>query len=154
MEVMAVVVVLVGLFAVALDLHVTMHGLLAAIGSLTVLVGFGWLIWMTFSPPAAILVTLSLAVFALRMGRPLFRSWRELERRAPAGEFTSEVARTVEPLRPAGLVRVDGTLWRAVSAGGPVAASQAVLILERRGLSLRVVPLSPEEANHFDVVAS
>lgn len=151
MEAIVLAIVLLGVLAIAFDLHVTMHGLLAAIGSLSLSFGLGWLIWVSLSPLGAIMVSVPLAFVILGLGRPLFRSLRMLEQRPPAPEFSSDIARAVEPLQPVGFVRIDGTLWRGITDAGPVEPGQKVLILERRGLSLRVVPLSPEVAQALEI---
>jgi membrane-bound serine protease (ClpP class) len=146
MEALASVLIMLGLLAIAFDLHVTMHGLLAAVGIAAVALGMAWLVWLALPPIIALTVAALIGAVALRIGRPIFRAMRELLERAPQPEFLSDVARAVEDLRPAGLVRIDGMLWRAVSVAGPAAPGEAVRILARRELSLMVAPLSSQEA--------
>jgi membrane-bound ClpP family serine protease len=146
MEPVATVLILLGLLAIAFDLHVTMHGLLAATGVGAVVLGLAWLAWLALPPIIALTVAAAITAVALRVGRPMFRGLRELLERAPQPEFISDVARAVEDLQPAGLVRIDGMLWRAVSVAGPAAAGQAVRIVARRELSLMVAPLNAQEA--------
>jgi len=147
MSTVALVLVLIGLAAISIDLHVTLHGALAALGTALIIVGLVWLAALTLSPLGALLIGVGLAIFAVRVGEPAFRGWRDLLNRPPAPEFSSEVARAVEDLRPTGFVRVDGMLWRAISVSGTAEAGQAVRILVRRGLSLMVLPLTPQEAS-------
>ena len=154
MQATAWILLMLGLVAIALDLHVTMHGLLAALGLSAVVVALAWLAFMTLSPLGAGLILVGLSGLAVRIGPPLFRSWRELLEREPAPEFSSEVARAVEGFDAVGLVRVDGILWRAVSVAGPVVAGQAVRILARRRLSVLVIPVTSEEASGLEVLAS
>lgn len=146
MEALASVLIMLGLLAIAFDLHVTMHGLLAAVGTAAVALGMAWLVWLALPPIVALTVAALIGAAALRVSRPIFRAMRELLERAPQPEFVSAMARAVEDLRPVGLVRIDGMLWRAVSVAGPAERGQAVRVIARRELSLMVSPVSAQEA--------
>ena len=61
----------------------------------------------------------------------------------PAPRLVGARGRTVEPLAPAGYVRVEGELWRAETAGDPIAAGTDVVVCEASGLTLRVEAARP-----------
>ena len=51
-----------------------------------------------------------------------------------------------EPLSPSGMVFVDGALWQATSASGPLPTGTPVRVVAVDGLHLRVQPLSDRQA--------
>jgi membrane-bound serine protease (ClpP class) len=51
-----------------------------------------------------------------------------------------------EPLSPSGMVFVDGALWQATSASGPLPIGTPVRVVAVDGLHLRVQPLSDRQA--------
>lgn len=92
--------------------------------------------WQLIGSIAFVAATLLLALILL-----LVRS-----RRRPAvtgaDQMLAEPAYALNDFEAAGLVRVRGELWQAVSAV-PVHAGQALRIVKVRGLTLEVAPLSP-----------
>jgi membrane-bound serine protease (ClpP class) len=134
-------------FAVLLfvvDTFAPTHGVLTAGGLASFLLGSlllfnvpGAEVWVGISLWTIALVTLTMAVFFLLIARLVARSHtlkpvtgREslLGRRG--------VARTA--LEPDGMVFVDGALWEATSASGPIPKGAPVEIVEIEGLHLRV----------------
>jgi membrane-bound serine protease (ClpP class) len=49
-------------------------------------------------------------------------------------------ARAVSPLEPYGHVRINGELWRARAAPGPIRSDQDVVVRDLEGLTLVVEP--------------
>lgn len=87
--------------------------------------------WMPLAA-FALYVAKDLALFPLV--RAAFRAAR------PAGVPVGARGVALEPLAPAGYVRVGGELWRAEveTAGRPVAAGRPVVVRGARGLTLLV----------------
>lgn len=58
-----------------------------------------------------------------------------------------QVGRVVEPLRPEGLLSIDGELWKAVSKSGePIERGEKVEVISRDGLTLYVDRVVDEDA--------
>lgn len=49
--------------------------------------------------------------------------------------------KAVTPLAPGGYVRVEGELWRALSAGPDIDKDEEIVVVEIKGLTLFVAPL-------------
>ncbi len=133
------------LFAIVLfiaEVKVTSHGVLAiggivamALGSLMLYdepeVGFR-VSWRVLVPTVAL--TAGFFLFALTLGVKAFRRKPMLDAAGLVGQ--TGVARG--PLEPAGMVAVQGEIWRAV-ADRPVPDGAPVKVVEVEGLTLRVV---------------
>jgi membrane protein implicated in regulation of membrane protease activity len=76
----------------------------------------------------------------------LYRFVREAysaDARTPKELLLGKEAVVVKPLRPVGVVRLRGELWRAEAAGGSaIARGRPVRVQEVRGLTLLVVEIS------------
>jgi membrane protein implicated in regulation of membrane protease activity len=94
--------------------------------------------WLGLSPVAAALLVV------LWIGKSIvqYRSVRDAfvaRGRSPREDLVGRTGVVVKPLRPAGLVRIGGELWRAESAApGGTSRGRRVRVEEVRGLILRV----------------
>jgi len=143
----------VGLFIA--DLFVPSHGVLTASGVLCLALGSFMLFQDAPSflrASALLIVSMSLvtgAFFGLALGAGI----RAQRRRVATGReaMVGAVAVATSPLRPEGMVRVMGELWRAVSSE-PVDVGQSVVVKGVEGLTLRVEPAHPNpDAEKGDV---
>lgn len=85
---------------------------------------------------AIMVVWAAVSVFTYRMGS------RALRRRPTAGieAIIGSKGKVVSPLAPEGLIRIDGELWKAKSAGSRIDAGEEVIVLGRDGVRLIVTP--------------
>jgi membrane protein implicated in regulation of membrane protease activity len=95
--------------------------------------------WLGLSPVVAALLV------ALWIGKSIvqYRSVRDAfvaQGRSPREDLVGRTGVVVKPLRPVGMVRVGGELWRAepASPGASLSPGRRVRVAEVRGLTLRV----------------
>jgi membrane protein implicated in regulation of membrane protease activity len=95
--------------------------------------------WLGLSPVAGALLV------ALWIGKSIvqYRSVRDAyvaEGRSPRDDLLGRTGVVVKPLRPAGMVRIGGELWKAEAPadGAGIPRGRRVLVKEVRGLTLRV----------------
>jgi len=101
----------------------------------------GWAFFGSVGLLAAfdLLQLVRLCLFALRGGAPDRFLWRE--RQTGRAAMLGRTGVVTERLAPSGRVRLRGELWRAEAAGGQhLEAGREVVVLEVRGLTLRVGP--------------
>jgi membrane-bound serine protease (ClpP class) len=128
------------------EIKVASHGMLAAGGVLSMLLGSiilfkgegARLPWTLIGGATAA----TAAFFLLVVGAGL-RAQKLAVRTGRAG-LTGRRASVVERLAPSGMVRIDGELWRASVEEGAADAGSDVVITGIDGLTLRVRPLSKE----------
>lgn len=123
-----------------LDIKAPTHGALTVGG----IVSFVFGLFLLFNTPEievpwATIIGLALvtaAFFAFAIAKAV-----AAQRRRPAVGVESLVGRSAQvrtALEPAGMVYLDGELWKAEAEGGPVAAGETVVVTGREGYLLRV----------------
>ena len=125
------------------DLKANTHGILSFGGVLSLVLGMAFLvntgpIGLGVNPVVvAIAGVVTFAFFALFVGKVV----QARRRPAFAGSETlvGATGEAREELAPEGLVFVNGALWKAVAADGPIPAGSPVEVVGRRGLQLEVV---------------
>ena len=128
-----------------LDIKAPTHGVLTIGGVGSFILGA----YLLFNVPGLsvpwgtiILVALLTAgFFAFAVGKVIF-----IQRRKPVTGMegmVGQVGQVREPLEPAGLVLVEGELWKAESENGPVPAGEEVQVTGYEGFKLRVRPVKP-----------
>jgi membrane-bound serine protease (ClpP class) len=134
--------ILFGLVLLVVDIKVASHGILTVGGVVAMLLGSLMLYdapesglrvsWLVVIPTVG--ATAGLVLFAVSIGV------RALYRPATTGAtgMVGQTGRVTRALDPEGQVQVDGELWRAVAADGPVAAGEQVRITGVDGLTLTV----------------
>ncbi len=140
-----VVLILIALLLFVFDLKAVTHGVLTTGGIIAMTVG-GLLLIDTGFIAEGINIALLLVTVLFIAGTFAFVLRKVVDaRRRPlaAGEDAVLVGRTAtvrEPLKPAGLVFVDGALWQATltSTDGPIPAGSEVRVVGMDGLRLRV----------------
>jgi len=125
------------------DLKANTHGILTFGGVLALVLGMAFLvntgpIGLGVNPvvvAGAALVTLAFFALFLR------KVWQARRRPASAGSeiLVGATGQAREELAPEGLVFVNGALWKAVAAHGPIAVGSPVQVVARDGLKLEVV---------------
>lgn len=136
---------LLGIAFLVAEVKVQSHGLLAAggvvsllLGSLILFQGEGVRVsWTVIGT-----VTVATTLFFLGVVQAGVRAQRRPVTMGERG-MIGQRAVTIEPLAPDGMVLVDGALWRAV-AMEPIAAGANVEITQVEGLTLRVRPWTRE----------
>ena len=129
-----------------LDIKAPTHGVLTVGGVGSFILGA----FLLFNVPglvvpwATIIVValLTAGFFAFAIGKAI-----AIQRRKPVTGMEGllgQIGQVRQPLEPAGLVLVEGELWRAESEAGPVPAGGQVLITGYEGFKLRVRPVKPE----------
>jgi membrane-bound serine protease (ClpP class) len=134
--------ILFGLVLLVADIKVASHGILTVGGIVAMLLGSLMLYdapesglrvsWLVVIPTVG--ATAGVVLFAVSIGV------RALYRPAITGAtgMVGQTGLVKTPLDPEGQVQVDGELWRAVAADGPVAAGERVRITGVDGLTLTV----------------
>jgi membrane-bound serine protease (ClpP class) len=134
--------ILFGLVLLVADIKVASHGVLTVGGVVAMLLGSIMLYdapesglrvsWFVVIPTVG--ATAGLVLFAVSVG------FRALYRPATTGAagMVGQTGLVRTPLDPEGQVLVDGEIWRAVAADGPVAAGEQVRITGVDGLTLTV----------------
>jgi membrane-bound serine protease (ClpP class) len=140
--------ILLALAMFILEAKFTSHGVLAAGGIVSMLLGALFLIRSPYtaggvSLGTAIAVTLPFAALTVLLMRLVLRSrkWKQVTGRE---EMIGAEGVVIEPVgngphRPVGLIRIHGVLWRAISSQ-PVAEGKSVRVLRIDGLKLYVEP--------------
>ena len=128
------------------EIKVASHGMLAAGGILSMILGS----IILFKGEGARLpwtviggATIATAAFFLLVVGAGLRAQRLAIRTGPQG-LRGRRATVIERLAPLGMVRIDGELWRASADEGAADAGSDVEITGVDGLTLRVRPLSKE----------
>jgi len=132
--------IVVGIGFLIAELFAPTHGLLTAGGIAAFVVGSLILIDepnLHISRPLIAAVALSLiGFFVFALGAIVKGQRRKVVTGAQG--MIGRVAEVRAPLQPEGMVYVDGALWTAESAEGPVEKGEQVEVLEVSGLRLRV----------------
>jgi membrane-bound serine protease (ClpP class) len=125
------------------DLKANTHGILTFGGVVALVLGMAFLvntgpIGLGVNPvvvAGAALVTLAFFGLFLR------KIWQARRRPAFVGSeiLVGATGQAREELAPEGLVFVNGALWKAVAASGPIAVGSPVQVVGRQGLKLEVV---------------
>ena len=148
-NVAGIFLILLALGLFVLEAKFTSHGVLAAGGIISMLLGALFLIRSPFtaggvSLGTALAVTLPFAALTVLLMRLVLRSrrWKQVTGRE---EMIGAEGIVVEPVgngpdSPEGMIRVHGELWRAISAQ-PVPEGKSVRVLRIDGLKLYVEPL-------------
>ncbi|MGC8791813.1 MAG: NfeD family protein [Bryobacteraceae bacterium] len=133
-----------------LEAKLATHGILAAGGTLSMVLGALLLIE---SPLPEMRIRLSVAVglalpFALITSFLVTLVVRARARKVATGTagMIDEIGRAYTDLKPAGKVFVHGELWDAVSSE-PVEAGKPVKVVEVNGLTLKVEPVEPSKGD-------
>ena len=102
-----------------LDIHIPHAGLIALM-----------VVWAAFS------------IFTYRMGS------QALKKKPVVGlpAMIDSKAKVVSPLIPAGMVRIKGELWEAVSIGGTIDIGEEVIVLGQDALKLIVRKRRPDDS--------
>jgi membrane-bound serine protease (ClpP class) len=137
-------------FAVLLfiaDVNMPGHGVLTVGGVIAFIFGAVLLTERT-APVLAISIRLIVAMAALLAGFMFFAVGAGVRaQRAPprsgGARLLGAVGVARSPLDPEGIVHVQGELWSAVAAEGPIAEGQPVRVVGQDGLRLRVRPEPP-----------
>ena len=96
-----------------------------------------WLLKVTISLPLVIFLALLLGTFAFVFHKVVIPSFHKEQTTGSEGMVGMD-AKVVEPLTPAGVVRVEGELWKAKSPGEHIAEGEDVEVLEVKKLMLEV----------------
>jgi len=142
-----VVLILLALVMFVVDLKAPTHGVLTTGGVVAMTLGSLLLIDTGFLAEGvnAALVVVTVLVLAGSFGFVLRKILAARRRPIAAGEeaIVGKMGTVREPLRPDGLVFVDGALWRATSRSGPIEAGSRVRVVAVDGLRLEVDGLHP-----------
>jgi membrane-bound serine protease (ClpP class) len=137
-------------FAIVLfvaELKVQSHGMLAAGGILSLILGSMMLIdtepsfefvrlsWAVILP--TVIFTAGFFLFAIGMGLRAQRRKPTTGREALVGE----IGVTIDTLNPVGQVRIHGEIWNAESDGGRIPSGKRVKVLKVENLKLKVTKL-------------
>jgi len=134
----------------AADIFAPTHGMLTAGGAISFVLGSLMLIntrnapFLEISRVAIISVTAGLAAFFFFVVSAIVRS----RRRPPAiGKegLVGQVGTARTALDPAGMVFLNGELWKALSESGSIAEGELVEVVGVRGLTLLVAPRPAEK---------
>ena len=146
--------ILLALGMFILEAKFTSHGVLAAGGIVSMLLGALFLIRSPYtaggvSLGTAIAVTLPFAALTMLLMRLVLRSrkWKQVTGRE---EMIGAQGVVIEPVgnghdSPEGMIRIHGELWRATSTQ-PVAEGKSVRVLRIDGLKLYVEPIESPAA--------
>ena len=127
------------------EVKVSSHGMLAAGGILSMILGSLFLFRAEARLPWIVIggATAATAAFFLLVVGAGIRAQR-LAVRTGSGGMRGRRASVVERLAPFGMVRLDGELWRASVGEGAADVGSEVEVTGIDGLTLRVRPLSKE----------
>ena len=146
------VLLVLGVLAVAFDAHFTGHGALAASGIVALLAGMALIAWSLLPLALAGLTMLVLGGGLVYFGLPAYYGWKRLLHRPPSGQIVGRTALVARALGPEGWVMVDGAYWRAVCPIAHQRQGDMVLVIERSGLTLVVSPVCSSEAQLLSLV--
>jgi membrane-bound serine protease (ClpP class) len=137
-----VVLILLALAMFVIDLKAPTHGVLTTGGVVAMGLGSLLLIDTGFLSEGVniVLILVTLVLLGGSFGFVLRKVLEARRRPFAAGEesIVGKLGTVREPLRPDGLVFVDGALWQATSASGPIEAGSQVRVVGIDGLRLRV----------------
>jgi membrane protein implicated in regulation of membrane protease activity len=90
-------------------------------------------------------VAVATILLVLYVGKDLalFPVMRAVFRPSASSRYVGATGVAVEPLAPAGYIRVGGELWKAQTSGARVAPGTPVVVRAARGLTLLVEPREP-----------
>lgn len=129
------------------DIKATTHGVLTTGGIVAFVLGGLLLIDTGFLAEGVnlSLLVVSVLLIAAVFGFILTKVFAARRRPYAAGEETlvDRIGIVREPLKPTGLVFIDGALWRATSRSGEVPVGAAVRVVAVRGLDLSVDAVAP-----------
>src|SRR5262249_55425587 len=137
-----IALIVLGVVFLLAEIKVMSHGLLAAGGALSILLGSVILFRGAAALPWATILTVTAATTLFFLG--VVGAGVRAQRRAVttgSGGLVGARGRAVERLAPSGRVEVQGALWNAES-DAPVEAGAEVMVMEVRQLTLRVRPAS------------
>jgi membrane-bound serine protease (ClpP class) len=145
-----VVLILLALAMFVIDLKAPTHGVLTTGGVVAMGLGSLLLIDTGFLSEGVNfgLILITLILLAGSFGFVLRKVLAARQRPFAAGEesIVGKVGTVREPLRPDGLVFVDGALWQATSLSGPIEAGSQVRVVGIDGLRLRVSGVTSQSA--------
>ncbi len=148
-----VVLILLALAMFVIDLKAPTHGVLTTGGVIALTLGSLLLIDTGFLAEGVNfgLILLTVVLIGGSFGFVLRKILAARRRPFAAGEesIVGKMGTVREPLRPDGLVFVDGALWQATSVSGPIDSGSRVRVVGVNGLRLQVNglhPQSPSEA--------
>jgi len=151
---LGVLLVVSGLVMFVLELKLASHGLLTlggiagvVSGSVLMFPGHG----TDLGPPLAVVLPGSLTLAALCIvATRLAMKARRLTVQTGVEGLRGEVGVVERPLSPEGTVFVHGEIWRAVAAGGPVAAGTRVRVVGVRDMVVDVEPVDGSGAARLE----
>jgi len=76
---------------------------------------------------------------------------KALEQKPMVSPQVGGKGRAMTPLSPKGYIQVDGELWKASSTGPTIHKDQEVIIVEIKGLTLFVAPVSNGEKESLEI---
>lgn len=146
-----VVLILLALIMFVVDLKAPTHGVLTTGGVIALGLGSLLLIDTGFLAEGVNfgLILLTVILLGGSFGFVLRKILAARRRPYAAGEeaIVGKMGTVREPLRPDGLVFVDGALWQASSRSGPIEAGSRVRVVRVDGLRLEVDGLHPASAS-------
>jgi membrane-bound serine protease (ClpP class) len=136
-----------------LELHLPSHGVLGIGGVIAFLLG-GFLLFAPMTPVAPVYTTIEVSPWLLLAGGGLLAAFfllalriglraRRLPVRDPLGHLNGARGIADSALAPAGTIVVGHEHWSAIAEGGAIAPGEAVEVMAREGLRLRVRRVSP-----------
>ncbi|HEY8735983.1 MAG TPA: nodulation protein NfeD [Candidatus Dormibacteraeota bacterium] len=145
-----VILILLAMMLFLVDLKAVTHGVLTTAAVIAMTLG-GLMLIDTGFLAEGINIGLLLVTVLLIGGAFAFVLRKVIAARSrpyAAGEesMIGRVGVVREPLSPSGMVFVDGALWQATSASGPLPIGTPVRVVAVDGLHLRVQPLSDRQA--------
>jgi membrane-bound serine protease (ClpP class) len=145
-----VILILLAMVLFLVDLKAVTHGVLTTAAVIAMTLG-GLMLIDTGFLAEGINIGLLLVTVLLIGGAFAFVLRKVIAARSrpyAAGEesMIGRVGVVREPLSPSGMVFVDGALWQATSASGPLPTGTPVRVVAVDGLHLRVQPLSDRQA--------
>ena len=146
-----VVLILLALIMFVIDLKAPTHGVLTTGGVIAMGLGSLLLIDTGFLAEGVNLGLIIVTVLLLggSFGFILRKILASRRRPFAAGEeaMVGKTGMVREPLRPDGMVFVDGALWQATSRSGPVEAGTRVRVVRVNGLRLEVDGVNPASSS-------
>jgi len=139
-----------GFLLFAADIFAPTHGILTAGGAVSFVLGSVMLIntqnapFLAISTSAIVTVSVAMTAFFTLVVGAVVRSRRK---RPTIGQeaLVGQTGRTRTALDPAGMVYLDGALWKAVAETGRIAEDEPVEVVKTQGLTLVVRPRPPRK---------
>ncbi len=146
-----VVLILLAMTMFVIDLKAPTHGVLTTGGVVAMALGSLLLIDTGFLSEGVniFLILVTVVVLGGSFGFVLRKILAARRRPFAAGEesIVGKLGTVREPLRPDGLVFIDGALWQATSLSGSVEAGSRVRVVGISGLRLQVNAVNPESSS-------